>query len=151
MEVKDLLTNERFLDACKRNSKDWQMLRDEVIMKLLERDCSDVNDLLKYACRCAYTISINNYRYNLITEDLTGFEIPNDTNPYNDVLSSLEEKIQSDLQSKKRFYQATLFLGVLRLGSLRKYQKHSQIPFYEVRQTYIDYREYLKSYFKNKE
>lgn len=151
MEVKDLLTNERFLDACKRNSKDWEMLRDEVIIKLLERDCSEVKDLLKYACRCAYTISVNSYRFGLITEDLRECEVQNDTNPHLDVLSSLQEKIQRDLQSKKRFYQATLFLGVLRVGSLKGYSRHSKIPYSEVREVYISYRDYLRSYLQNKE
>lgn len=67
----------------------------------------------------------------------SGFE---DTRIYN--------KILQDMDSVKRWYHSRIFIGCLRYGSILAFSQATKIPYRELRESYKDYKEYLKDWLK---
>jgi len=57
-------------------------------------------------------------------------------------------KIVEDMDSCKRWYHSRIFMGCLRYGSILAFSQATKIPYRELRESYKDYKEYLKDWLK---
>lgn len=138
------------IKACKSVSlNDWQDVRSEITTKMLEMSddrLSNIKNILAYMVRSAYYIQIDNVRKDrpIHIDDLTILtEIETDN-------SHIIEKIKKDLNHPKRFYHAKVFLYCVEHKSIKEFSRKIGIPYNEIRQTFLDYKKYIRQWAKSK-
>jgi hypothetical protein len=135
------------IKACKNVSPNqWQDIRSEIAAKMLEMPEARINtieNILAYMVRSAYYLSIDMIRKE---KPIEVSEIQTEGSTDN---SAIIEKITKDLDHPKRFYHARIFMYCITYKSVKAFSRKSGIPYNEVRETFIDYKKYIKEWSKS--
>ena len=147
--IVDAYNDSYFINACKKVSPiGWEDLRSDIATKMLEipsEKLSRIDNVLNYMVSAAYNLNKDMLKKNK-PMDISELKMQTEGGFYN---SSVIEKITKDLDHPKRFYHARIFMYCITYKSVKAFSRKSGIPYNEVRETFIDYKKYIKEWSKS--
>lgn len=147
--IAEAYNDRRVVSACRNiRPHDWQDIRSDVAEKLLnmtDAQLTSIRDMGGFMAMCCRNACLDIQR---ASQRRIMIELPADIADITDGYERLNAKIQSDMDSPKRFYHARIFIYSLAEQNMLAFSRKIGIPYGEIRRTIQEYTEYLKEWVK---